>query len=157
MDDSSPPIARHPHWPLAAAGALALASIAAVAAVRLSGLTIHVPDAPTVRESALRFIDQPDGSIAVLDGDSGRLVDRVTGESGFVRGTLRGLARERKRSGIGAEQPFRLVAHADGRLTLLDPATGRRVDLESFGPTNARAFAHMLSAASAPTLATTRN
>ncbi|HSC65940.1 MAG TPA: photosynthetic complex assembly protein PuhC [Caldimonas sp.] len=157
MHDSTPRARRHPHWPIAAAGALALASIAAVAAVRLSGLAIHVPDAPSVRESTLRFIDQSDGSIAVLDGASGQLVDRVTGESGFVRGTLRGLARERKRSGIGSEQPFRLVAHADGRLTLLDPATGRRVDLESFGPTNAGAFAHMLIAATTPALAATRN
>ena len=157
MHDSTPPAARRPNWPLAAAGALALASIAAVAAVRLSGMPIQVPDAPTVSESALRFIDQPDGSIAVVEDASGRLVDRVTGESGFVRGTLRGLARERKRLGLGAEQPFRLVAHADGRLTLLDPATGRRVDLQSFGPTNARPFAHMLSAATTPTLAATRN
>jgi len=157
MNDSTPSLPRFRNWPLAAAGALALSSIAAVAAVRLSGVPIHVPDAPAMRESTLRFVDQSDGSIAVLDGASGRLVDRVTGESGFVRGTLRGLARERKRSRIGPEQPFRLVAHADGRLTLLDPATDRRVDLESFGPTNASAFAHMLSAATTPTLAATRN
>ena len=157
MHDSAPPSTRRPHWPLAAAGALALGSIAAVAAVRLSGMPIQVPDAPTLSESALRFVDEPDGSIAVLEGSSGRLVDRVTGESGFVRGTLRGMARERKRQGIGPEQPFRLVAQADGRLTLLDPATGRRVDLQSFGPANARPFAHMLSAATTPALAATRN
>lgn len=136
-----------PRWPIPAACALALASIAAVAAVRLSGMPIGVADAAPVSERALRFIDRPDGSIAVIDAGDDRVVDSVTGESGFVRGTLRGLARERKRQGIGAEQPFRLVARADGRLTLLDPATGRRVDLESFGPTNAAAFAHMLSAA----------
>ena len=68
----------------------------------------------------------------------GRVVESVVGENGFVRGTLRGLARERKRQGIGPDQPFRLVAHVDGRLTLLDPATGRRVDLESFGPDQRR-------------------
>ncbi|MCE9656974.1 MAG: photosynthetic complex assembly protein PuhC [Burkholderiales bacterium] len=145
MDDSAP--ARHPQWPIAAACALVLASIAAVAAVRVSGMPITPPDAAAVAESELRFVDRADGSIAVLDAASGRLIDNVVGESGFVRGTLRGLARERKRQGIGADQPFRLVARADGRLTLLDPATGRRVDLESFGPTNAAEFAHMLSAA----------
>ena len=138
---------QHPQWPIPAACGLVLASILAVAAVRLSGMPISQPDAAAVSERALRFVDRPDGSIAVIDADSDRVVDSVTGESGFVRGTLRGLARERKRQGIGAEQPFRLVARADGRLTLMDPATGRRVDLESFGPTNAAAFAHMLSAA----------
>ena len=55
----------------------------------------------------------------------GGTIDTVTGQSGFVRGTLRGLARERKRMGLGAEQPFVLMGRADGRLTLKDPATGR--------------------------------
>ena len=94
----------------------------------------------------LRFVDQPDGSISVVDARDERVVDSVVGESGFIRGTLRSLARERRRQGIGAEQPFTLIARADGRLTLLDPATSRRVDLESFGPTNAGAFARMLTA-----------
>jgi len=71
------------------------------------------------------------------------------GTNGFLRGTLRGLARERKRQGIGPEAPFRLTAHDDGRLTLADPATGRRVDLESFGPTNAAVFSQLLVAGGA--------
>jgi putative photosynthetic complex assembly protein len=145
MKHSPPPSERQ--WPIAAAGGLVLASICAVAVVRLSGMPISTPDAPAVAERELRFVDRTDGGVDVLDASDGRVVDQVVGESGFVRGTLRGLARERKRQGIGAQPPFRLVAHADGRLTLLDPATGRRVDLESFGPTNAAAFAHMLSAA----------
>jgi hypothetical protein len=37
-----------------------------------------------------------------------------------------------------------LIGHADGRLTLLDPMTGTRVDLGSFGPTNAAVFARFL-------------
>ena len=36
----------------------------------------------------------------------------------FVRGTVRGLVRERKREGIGSVPPFRLTRLADGRLTL---------------------------------------
>jgi hypothetical protein len=42
-----------------------------------------------------------------------------------------------------------LIGRADGRLTLRDPSTGRIVDLESFGPTNAGEFAHLLAAARA--------
>ena len=67
------------------------------------------------------------------------------GTNGFLRGTMRGLARERKRQGIGAELPFRMIGRADGRLTLEDPGTGRRVDLGSFGPTNAAAFARLMA------------
>jgi hypothetical protein len=35
---------------------------------------------------------------------------------------------------------------ADGRITLDDPVTGRSIDLESFGPTNAAVFAKIMSA-----------
>lgn len=139
--------------PIAAAGALVLAALLGTAAVRLSGLSISEPDAAPVAVRELRFEDRPDGSIAVFDAHSDTLIETVRGEAGFVRGALRGLARERRREGIGAAPPFRLVARVDGRLTLIDPSTGRRVDLESFGPTNAAEFARLLApgAADAPT------
>ncbi len=131
--------------PLAAAGALVLASLVAVAVVRQSGGPIGRPDAAAVAARELRFEDRPDGGIAVLDATSGALIETVQGEAGFVRGALRGLARERRRAGIGTLPPFRLVARADGRLTLSDPSTGQRIDLEAFGPTNAAAFARLLA------------
>jgi len=67
------------------------------------------------------------------------------GEQGFVRGVLRALSRERHSRGIGSEPPFKLVAHVDGRVTLMDPATGERIDLGSFGPTNIAEFARFLA------------
>ena len=133
-----------PRWPIAAACGLVIASIVAVAFVRWSGMPISTPDAAVAQARSLHFVDREDGSVAVVDASDGRLVETLVGQNGFVRGTLRGLVRERKRENIGAEQPFTLVAHVDGRLTLLDPATGRRVDLESFGPTNEREFVRML-------------
>jgi len=69
----------------------------------------------------------------------------VQGEAGFLRGSLRALTRERQRRGLGPAIPFELSARADGRLTLHDPATGERLDLESFGPTNAAVYARMLA------------
>jgi len=122
----------------------ALLALAGASAVRLSGVDIHAPDAPAVMTRELRFEDRPDGSIAVIDAKQQQVISTITGQSGFVRGTLRGLARERKRSGLGAEQAFELIGRADGRLTLHDPATGRIVDLESFGPTNASEFVRLL-------------
>lgn len=134
-----------PRGPLRAIALLLFGVIVAVAAVRLSGVPIRAPDAPAVLERLLRFEDRPDGSIAVSDTRTGRALPSIEGESGFVRGTLRGLARERRRQGVAPEAPFRLVGRADGRLTLEDPGTGRRVDLESFGPTNAATFAALLT------------
>jgi putative photosynthetic complex assembly protein len=136
-----------PRRVLLGAGALIGFVLLAVAAVRLSGVgaTSFPPTASPIDTRELRFEDRPDGSVAVYDGRSAEPSRRLEpGEDGFVRATLRTFARDRKRHGVGAEAPFRLTVYADGRLTLEDPVTERRVDLEAFGPTNAAAFARLL-------------
>ena len=141
-----------PRWFLLGAAALVLFSLASVGLVRLTG---NGPDQrraaePSTVERALRFEDRPDGSIAVVDGRTGALVASVQGEQGFLRGALRALSRERRARGLGSEQPFELIARPDGRLTLVDPVTDQRIDLESFGPTNAGRFASLLEPRSRP-------
>lgn len=132
--------------PLLAMVLLVLCALAATAAVRLTGIDIRQqPDAATLSQRALRFADVEDGSLQVIDDRSGKVLDTVVaGTGGFIRSTMRGLVRERKRQGIGPEIPFELIGRSDGRLTLIDPATQRRVDLESFGPVNAAVFARLL-------------
>lgn len=130
--------------PLLAVGALLALTLFGAAAVRLTGTTPVMPDTGVVASRSLRFEDRPDGSVAVISAKSGLELQRIEGESGFVRGALRGLARERRRQGLGPEQPFVLNAHADGRITLLDPATERRIDLASFGAINPQPFVAML-------------
>jgi putative photosynthetic complex assembly protein len=100
--------------------------------------------APTVQRSLI-FEDLKDGGVRVADGVSGQTLTVLSGEQGFVRGALRALARERFSRGIGSAQPFNLIARVDGRVTLMDPSTGQRVDLESFGPTNTAEFARFLA------------
>jgi putative photosynthetic complex assembly protein len=117
--------------------------------VRLTGNGPDQRAAATMAERLLRFEDRDDGGISVIDGRSGALVSVLQGEQGFVRGALRALTRERRARDLGPQQPFRLTAYVDGRLTLFDPATQARVDLESFGPSNAAAFARFLPAANA--------
>jgi putative photosynthetic complex assembly protein len=136
-----------PRGPLLGAGALLGGILLATLAVTTTGVgRSHRADAPVVAEAALQFKDQADGSIAVTDALDHHLIDTVApGTNGFLRGTLRGLARERKRESAGAVQPFLLSSHSDGRLTLFDPATQRRVDLESFGATNEGVFARLLA------------
>lgn len=135
-----------PRPALLSAAALVLLAVALSAWVRWSGQEIRPPDAPATVERLLHFTDQPDGSVAVIDAATRQEFRRITGEAGFLRGTVRGMTRERKRMGIGDQPPFRLAVQTDGRLTLQDPATGRRVDLGSFGPTNAAVFAQLLPA-----------
>ena len=133
-----------PTWVLYGAAALIAFSLISVGLVRITGNGPDQRAAATVAERTLRFEDRTDGGVAVIDGRSGELVTVLRGEQGFVRGTLRALARERHSRGIGNGPPFTLTAYMDHRLTLQDPATGARIDLESFGPTNSGEFARFL-------------
>ena len=147
-----------PALPLAGLGALLLVAVTAVALTRWWPAlpTSPAPASQAVESAAsafgavvaaraLRFYDRSDGGIDVVDAASAAHVDTVApGSNGFVRGALRGLAQERKRRGLGDDVPFELRAHAGGALVLADPATGRRIELASFGPANAGAFARWL-------------
>ena len=94
----------------------------------------------------LAFADRDDGAVVVTDVRSGRAIEVLPpGEEGFVRGAMRGLARERRRASIAPEVPFRLSAWPDGRLTLQDTGNGNIMELHAFGRTNAEAFLRLLS------------
>jgi putative photosynthetic complex assembly protein len=134
-----------PRWVLWATAALLSFTLMAVALIRITGQGPDQLAAATVNERLLRFEDTAGGGVAVIDGETGKLLTTVTGEQGFFRGAVRALARDRISRKIGAEEPFKLIARADGRLTLFDPVSGQRVDLESFGPTNAAVFAQFLT------------
>ncbi len=145
---SSEVISTHP---VSGGAVLAIAVLLAgvllsVATVRLSGVDVRVPDAPALSSRSLRFEDGPAGSVLVLDAASGRVLEQVNGEAGFLRGSLRALSRERQRRGLGSGPAFELIQRVDGRITLADPATGERIDLESFGPTNLAVYQRLLAA-----------
>jgi putative photosynthetic complex assembly protein len=134
---------------LVGAGLMLALTFLAAGWTKSSGIgATRVPDSPAVAVRHLRFADADDGSLVVRDAANDGIIDTIApGEGNFVRGTMRGLARERKRSGIGEAPPFVLSSRADGRLTLEDPATGRHVDLEVFGPANAGIFARYVALA----------
>jgi len=129
-----------PRAVLLGAGALMLLSLGLAAGARSArSAEPEGAQAPALQTLDVRFEDRADGSIAVLDGASGREVSVVPPRSnGFVRGVLRGLFRNRKQEALG-------------RLSIEDPQTGRRVDLDAFGATNSAAFAELLAAGRALT------
>lgn len=149
----------HHHQPIpraaiAAACTFVLVTLAGVSAARLAGMQ---PEASPVLERAadhvasvkardLRFIDQPDGSLRIVDAASGGIAHVIEpgSKSGFIRGVMRGMARERKKYGAGQAMPFRLTLWANGQLSLTDPATGRIIELSGFGDTNRTAFMGLL-------------
>lgn len=127
--------------------ALVLFALISATTARLTGVGIsRLQTAAAIETRDLRFTDGERGAVLVFDAAEQRLVDTIApGSNGFVRVVLRGLARERKLSDIGAEPPFRLTRFADGRLMLTDPSTQRQVDLAAFGDANARSFARLMT------------
>lgn len=151
---SLPPISQtpdtFPRWVLWTVGGILAFSLISVGLVRITGNGPDQLAAAVTSERLLRFEDSKDGGVSVFDGSTGQLLTTLTGEQGFLRGAVRALARERKSRQLGSELPFQLIARTDGRLTLFDPSTGHRVDLESFGPSNAGVFLPFLTMQAAP-------
>lgn len=136
-----------PRKPLIAVAALIGFSLLLVAGARLVGLSASQAPRSAVSERIdLRFEDRADGAVTVFRAEDTELVAVLPpGSNGFVRGVLRGMARERRSRGVGEEVPFRLARLADGRLTLQDLATGRVIELKAFGADNEAAFAALLA------------
>jgi putative photosynthetic complex assembly protein len=132
---------------LVAAGGLIVLTLMLILGARLTGYgEAMLPDTDAVATRDLRFEDRATGAIAIYAEPQGTLIAEVPpGAGGFLRGTLRALVRERRQHGIGDAAPFRLMRAADGRLTLQDTATGRRIYLGAFGPANEGVFASLLT------------
>ncbi|MEY4363843.1 MAG: hypothetical protein RLZZ24_1195 [Pseudomonadota bacterium] len=129
--------------PAAWLGLMLMLVLAAVALARWQGWHSSVADAPLVWQRALHFDDTAQGEVRVSDAQNGQVIALFAGEQGFLRGTLRALVRERRRQSLDESSPFWLRGHADARLVLWDPATGQRIDLDSFGPSNKAVFARL--------------
>lgn len=141
--------AAFPRPVLVVAGTIIVLTIGIAAAGRLTGAANSAPTSVPVASRELLFRDQPNGGVAVYDAaNAARPIDMIApATNGFLRATVRGLARQRLRQAADREVPFRLTGWADGRLTLEDPTTGRKVEMEAFGATNEAVFAHLLTVA----------
>ena len=138
-----------PRGALVGAGALVAFAIVAALAGRVTGIgTVKDRSAPVAESRDIRFEDAPDGAVIVRMADTGRVVDVLAPNSNhFVRVTLRGFVKARRREHIDSGPPFRLSRLVDGRTVIEDAATRRRIELDAFGRPNAGAFAAILAAA----------
>jgi putative photosynthetic complex assembly protein len=144
-----------PRGALIGAAVLLLFVIALTGAVRF-GFIPKAADPSVTRAAAqvmpeqeryLRFLDRSDGAVVVSDAKSGDTVTVVPfGQGGFLRATMRRMAKARIAAGIGVEPPFKLIRWENGALSLTDPATGRDAEIYGFGPDHTKSFADMLEA-----------
>lgn len=135
---------------LGAVALIALTLALATVARRTDVGATRDPSSAVAASVDVSFEDAADGAVTVTRSADGRRVGELApGTNGFMRAAVRGLVRERRRAGFGPETPFRLTRWADGRLSLADPATGRHIELDAFGPDNAGVFARLLLAGTA--------
>jgi putative photosynthetic complex assembly protein len=101
--------------------------------------------ATALQTRVLVFADGKQGTVQVTDATSGETV-HVYGQegSGFIRGVLRGMGRDRHSRGVQMATPYELNRWSDGSLSLTDTATNRIVELGAFGPTNRETFEELL-------------
>lgn len=133
-----------PRWAVGVALAMLAGLLALLAGLRLAGYQPAQLPAAVVAERVLGFADAAGGAVTVTDARSGQVLAVMRGEQGFLRGVLRGMARERRARDVPLQRPYVLSLREDGRLLLNDPETGQRIDLASFGPDNAAVFLRWL-------------
>lgn len=154
MSATTPRADTLPRGTLVIAGCLLGFAFAATSIVRITGTPAAASPAAMRAEAGiaavasrdLRFLDRADGAVVIQDARTGRAasVIRAGEKTGFIRGVMRGLARDRRARGIGEAPPFNLTLWRDGELSLTDSATGRSIELTAFGSTNRAAFAALL-------------
>ncbi|QAU44383.1 photosynthetic complex assembly protein PuhC [Bradyrhizobium guangzhouense] len=136
-----------PRGALLGAAALIAFSLFVAGLGRFTGIgAVREDQSAAVQRMSFRFEDRTDGGISVVAPESGAVIGVVpAGIDGFVRTVLRSFAFDRERQGVGAGPAFVIAKWSNGRSTIEDPATGRRVDLAAFGAVNMQAFERVVA------------
>lgn len=142
-----------PRGALIAAAILLLFTMALTGAVRLGWIpqsgdpdgSRTAQNVAPAQQRELRFADRADGAVVVTDAATGDTVMEIGyGEGGFVRATLRRMAKARAAADIGSEPPFKLTLWENGALSLSDPQTGKEAEIHGFGSDHSATFVQML-------------
>jgi putative photosynthetic complex assembly protein len=142
-----------PRGALIGAAAVLLFTMAMAGATRVGWIPHSAdPDASRAAQNVqpaqsreLRFADRADGAVIVTDANSGVTVKVVEfGQGGFLRATMRRMAKARIAAGKGSAPPFKLTLWENGALSLSDPQTGREAEIHGFGADHSKIFADML-------------
>jgi putative photosynthetic complex assembly protein len=137
-----------PKAPLRTAIALVASALVVVGLARIGGVSPEqsLGASEILQSRLLRFEDAADGSVRILDGETGKpIATAAPGTNGFLRGTLRGLMRVRKKAEVSYFVPYRLEQLSNGQLMLTDLGENITLDLNAYGQTNAAVFSAFLT------------
>lgn len=132
-----------PKAPLYTAAGLALMTFAIAIGARFFGFAASPePLSVPVEERSIRLTPQDDGTLSVLDVNTGLEVIRLSpgNGNGFIFGAMRGLDYKRSIAKVSRDTPYALTRWQNGKITLDDPATGMHIAVNSFGQTQVASF-----------------
>jgi putative photosynthetic complex assembly protein len=118
---------------------LALTSFAALTGRDKVGQPI---DAAIVGQRSVILQGNSAQAVTVLDANGQLLMDLPHG--GFITVIQNGLMRARTVARVDQSLPVRIVEYANGRLTVIDDATGWSAELGAFGSDNRAAFVQLM-------------
>ncbi len=124
-----------------AVSAVVIGAVGLVATAPLWRDAAPMASAPPSVSMTLRFDADSAGNLTVRKVPGGEVVDILEPDAaGFARTMVRVVRRDLGPGANVDSMPFHLNAWQDGRLALVDTATGRSIDLRAFGPTQAGPF-----------------
>jgi putative photosynthetic complex assembly protein len=140
-------------------GALGVAALAlfVVAGAQFSGAekvtrSIGVPE----QERTLLFRDGASGKVIVRDAVTKKILATYgRGEGAFIRQSMRAMSHTRIQQKQEMGQPYRLVKTKSGKLSIVDPVTGKFIKLNAFGKVAMDGFLALLGDSAESANATT--
>jgi putative photosynthetic complex assembly protein len=125
--------------------ALVVTSLAIVGAAAVTGRAhVGVPKAATIlAERSVILQGGGAQAVTVLAADGSVMMDLPHG--GFITVIQNGLERARTNAGLDQSLPVRIIKYDNGRLTVLDDASGWSAELGAFGSDNRAAFERLMS------------
>ncbi len=128
-----------------------IVAMVGMAAITLALVTFAVlTDRPTVGQpkeapvwKAQTLTLEGRGNHVTVVEDAGAVL--LDGNGGFVAVVIDGLERARLVAGVEGNPPVTITQYMNGRVSLVDPASGWQVELSSFGPGNVGTFRKMLN------------
>lgn len=134
-----------PHPAALAAAGMVVAALLAVSLARISGYSpVQQLSTSDVAQSRLLRFESDARGVAVIDATTGAVITHTSAE-GFIPGVLRGLNRMRQTEQAKTSDAYRLEHLTNGRLLLVDTASGVSLDLAAYGRDNAQSFLRFLS------------
>ncbi len=135
-----------PRLPLYSAFVLIAFAVVAIIFSQKTGIGTMLTDPGRPLDMIDLTISQTvDDRVLVTEANSGRvLADFAPGEGGFVRGSLRALARMRMTAEVDINEPYRVIKWSNGSVSLSDTKSGQRIYLNAFGPDQVAAFEKFL-------------